>query len=49
VIYGGAAECAEKIAEVVAAGCQVPILDPVFDRETQMEVLAGDVLPALRR
>jgi probable F420-dependent oxidoreductase len=49
VIYGNAAECAEKIAEVVAAGCKVPILDPVFDREAQMEALAADVLPSLRR
>ena len=49
VIYGSAAECADRIAEVVAAGCQVPILDPIFDRETQMEALAADVLPALRR
>lgn len=49
VIYGGAEECAEKIAEVVAAGCRVPILDPVFDRAAQMEALAADVLPKLRR
>jgi hypothetical protein len=33
----------------VAAGCKVPILDPVFDREAQMEALAADVLPSLRR
>jgi probable F420-dependent oxidoreductase len=47
VIYGNAAECADRIAEFVAAGCEVPIFDPIFDRAAQMEALARDVLPAL--
>jgi probable F420-dependent oxidoreductase len=48
VIYGGAAECADKIAAFAEAGCEVAILDPVFDRAAQMEALAADVVSALK-
>jgi len=49
VIYGGEAECLDRIAEVAAAGCQLLILDPIFDRAAQMEALAKAIITTLRR
>jgi len=47
-IYGGEAECADKIGQIVAAGAKTLIMDPVLDPREQMEALAKGVLPALR-
>jgi probable F420-dependent oxidoreductase len=46
-IYGSAAECVDRLRELVTAGAQQLLLDPVFDQMQQMELLASDVMPAI--
>src|SRR3954469_6472349 len=44
-VWGGAEECAEKLAAIVAAGARVINLNPVYNLPEQMEILAGEVVP----
>jgi hypothetical protein len=46
-IYGNRAECVDKLGELVRAGAQHLLLDPVYDHVEQMELLAAEVVPAL--
>lgn len=46
-IYGSRAECADRLRELVRAGAQQLLLDPVFDQMEQMELLASEVVPAI--
>lgn len=46
-VFGGRAECADKLGELVRFGAQRLLLDPVFDQAEQMELLARDVIPGL--
>ncbi|MBI2183350.1 MAG: LLM class flavin-dependent oxidoreductase [Thaumarchaeota archaeon] len=47
-VYGGDKECAEHLARFVDAGARTLILHPVSDQLQQAEILAKDVIPALR-
>ena len=46
-IYGGRAECIDKLSVLVRAGAQQLLLDPVYDHVEQMELLAAEVVPAI--
>jgi probable F420-dependent oxidoreductase len=46
-IYGGPEECAERLAEVSAAGADMIILNPVADLLEQLHALAEGVVPLL--
>jgi len=46
-IWGGLAECTDKLRELVRAGAQHLLLNPVFDELEHMELLAAEVLPHL--
>ncbi len=46
-IWGGKAECTDKLRELVRAGAQHLLLNPVFDEMEQAEILARDVMPHL--
>jgi hypothetical protein len=46
-IWGSAAECTEKLAEIVRAGAQHLLLNPMFDDLDHLELLAQEVLPQL--
>jgi alkanesulfonate monooxygenase SsuD/methylene tetrahydromethanopterin reductase-like flavin-dependent oxidoreductase (luciferase family) len=46
-IYGGRAECIDKLGALVRAGAQQLLLDPVYDHVEQMELLAAEVVPAI--
>jgi probable F420-dependent oxidoreductase len=46
-IYGSRQECVDKLGELVRAGAQHLLLDPVYDHVEQMELLATEVVPAL--
>ena len=46
-IYGSRTECVDKLGELVRAGAQHLLLDPVYDHVEQMELLATEVVPAL--
>ena len=46
-IWGGAEECVEKIGEIVRAGAQHLLLNPVFDEIEHLDLLAQDVIPRL--
>ena len=46
-IWGGSTECLDKIAEVVDAGAQHLLLNPVFDEMEHMEILAEEIIPQL--
>jgi probable F420-dependent oxidoreductase len=46
-IFGSRAECVDKLGELVKAGAQHLLLDPVYDHVEQMELLAAEVVPAL--
>jgi probable F420-dependent oxidoreductase len=46
-IWGSRAECIDKLGELVRAGVQHLLLNPVFDEMEHLEVLAGDVIPNL--
>jgi probable F420-dependent oxidoreductase len=46
-IFGSRAECVDKLGELVKAGAQHLLLDPVYDHVEQMELLAAGVVPAL--
>ena len=44
-IWGGRAECIDKLGALVQAGAQHLLLNPVFDELEQIEVLAREVMP----
>jgi probable F420-dependent oxidoreductase len=46
-IWGGVAECVDRLGELVRAGAQHFLLNPVFDEMEQLEKLASDVMPRL--
>jgi probable F420-dependent oxidoreductase len=46
-IFGTRAEVVDKLGELVKAGAQHLLLDPVYDHVEQMELLAAEVVPAL--
>ena len=46
-IWGGSAECVDKIGELVRAGAQHLLLNPVFDEMEHLELLARDVVPQI--
>jgi probable F420-dependent oxidoreductase len=46
-IWGSVAECTDKLREVVRAGAQHLLLNPVFDEMEHAEVLAREVMPHL--
>lgn len=46
-IFGGRAECLDKLSELVRAGARHLLMDPVFDQSEQMETIARDIVPNL--
>ena len=46
-IWGSSTECLDKIAEVVAAGAQHLLLNPVFDEMVHLELLAEQIMPEI--
>ena len=46
-VWGSLDECRNKLGEIVAAGAQHLLLNPVFDDLDHLELLAADVVPAL--
>lgn len=46
-IWGGRAECLDKLGELVRAGARHLLLNPVFDELEHLELLARDIVPHL--
>jgi probable F420-dependent oxidoreductase len=46
-VWGPAAECVEKLQDVVKAGAGLVLLTPLFDEAEQLEVFAADIKPYL--
>ncbi|HEX6437350.1 MAG TPA: LLM class flavin-dependent oxidoreductase [Candidatus Binatia bacterium] len=46
-IWGSSAECAEKIQEIVHAGAQHIVLNPMFDEMEHLEICAKEIMPHL--
>jgi probable F420-dependent oxidoreductase len=46
-IWGGRAECIDKLGELTRAGAQHLLLNPVFDDMEHLELLAQEVVPRL--
>jgi probable F420-dependent oxidoreductase len=46
-VWGSVADCLDKLGELVRAGAQHLLLNPVFDEMEQLELLAAEVLPHL--
>jgi probable F420-dependent oxidoreductase len=46
-IWGSKAECLDKLGEIVKAGAQHLMLNPVFDEMEHMELLAREIVPHL--
>jgi len=46
-VWGEAAECVEKLSQIVAAGAQHLVLNPMFDEMEHLELLAGEIMPRL--
>ena len=46
-VWGSPEQCAEGLAEVVAAGAELIVLNPIQDFVAQMERLASEVLPLM--
>lgn len=46
-VWGSAAECAEKLAQIIQAGAKHLVLNPVFDELEHLEILAQEVMPQL--
>ncbi len=46
-IWGSAGECLDKLGELVDAGAQHLMLNPVFDEIEQMELMAAEIIPRL--
>jgi len=46
-IWGSVAECTEKLADLVQAGAQHLLLNPMFYDLEHLELLAQEVMPQL--
>ncbi len=46
-IWGSSAECTEKIREVVHAGAQQIVFNPMFDEMEHLEICAKEIMPHL--
>jgi probable F420-dependent oxidoreductase len=46
-IWGSSAECTEKIQEIVHAGAQHIVFNPMFDEMEHLEICAKDIMPHL--
>ncbi len=46
-IWGSSAECAEKIQEIVHAGAQHIVFNPMFDEMEHLEICAKEIMPHL--
>lgn len=46
-IWGGVAECVDKLNEIVDAGAQHLLLNPVFDENEHLELFAQEIVPKL--
>lgn len=46
-VWGGAAECTEKIQEIVRAGAQHILFNPMFDEMEHLEICAKEIMPHL--
>jgi len=46
-IWGSAAECTEKIQEIVKAGSQQIVFNPMFDEMEHLEICAKEIMPHL--
>ena len=46
-IWGSAAECTEKIQEIVKAGAQQIVFNPMFDEMEHLEICAKEIMPHL--
>ena len=46
-IWGSRAECTDKLGELIHAGAQHLLLNPVFDELEHLELLAQDIVPHL--
>ena len=46
-IWGSAAKCAEKIQEIVKAGAQRIVFNPMFDEMEHLEICAKEIMPHL--
>ena len=47
-IWGSAAQCTEKIQELVRAGAQQIVFNPMFDEREHLEICAEEIMPHLR-
>jgi probable F420-dependent oxidoreductase len=46
-VWGGAAECTEKIQEIVRASAQFIVFNPMFDEMEHLEICAREIMPNL--
>lgn len=46
-IWGSSAECTEKIQEIVKAGAQQIVFNPMFDEMEHLEICAREIMPHL--
>jgi probable F420-dependent oxidoreductase len=46
-IWGGAAKCTEQIQEIVRAGAQQIVFNPMFDEMEHLEICAKEIMPHL--
>jgi alkanesulfonate monooxygenase SsuD/methylene tetrahydromethanopterin reductase-like flavin-dependent oxidoreductase (luciferase family) len=46
-IWGSAAKCAEQIQEIVKAGAQQIVFNPMFDEMEHLEICAKEIMPHL--
>jgi alkanesulfonate monooxygenase SsuD/methylene tetrahydromethanopterin reductase-like flavin-dependent oxidoreductase (luciferase family) len=46
-IWGSSAECTEKIQEIVRAGAQFIVFNPMFDEMEHLEICAKEIMPHL--
>ena len=46
-IWGSAAKCTEKIQEIVKAGAQQIVFNPMFDEMEHLEICAKEIMPNL--
>ena len=48
-VWGNEEQCAQRLSEIVGAGAQLLILNPVFDMTDQLEILAREIIPGIHR
>jgi alkanesulfonate monooxygenase SsuD/methylene tetrahydromethanopterin reductase-like flavin-dependent oxidoreductase (luciferase family) len=46
-VWGRPDECADQLEEIIAAGAQLLLLNPVFDMMDHLEILANEVIPKI--